>query len=68
MDLEAKTLSGSILVNYLDIHHLRRNVVTVVGQVVALKRYVHIPEPVNVTLFGKTVFADMIKDFKMTSP
>lgn len=67
MDLEAKALSGSILVNYLDIHHLRRNVVTVVGQVVALKRYVHIPEPVNMTLFGKTVFADIIKDFKMTS-
>ena len=31
------------------------------------KRYAHVPESVNMTLFGKSVFADIIKDLKVRS-
>lgn len=31
------------------------------------KRYVHVLESVNVALFGKRVFADIIKDLEMRS-
>lgn len=37
---------------------------TVVGLMWPPKRYVH-PEPMNGTVFGKTVFAGVIKDLEM---
>ena len=44
-----------------------QSVLSVVGQIVAAGKICPHPNPVNVTLFRKTVIADIIKGFEMKS-